>query len=83
MTQGWFQYLQVHLSEADEHPSNEALPKPRRNEAHLYEALQGVVGSLAEAVDVHGRLLGKKVGQQIAMRGGNETFLEISRKAAS
>lgn len=62
----WFQYLQVHFCEADEHPGNEALPKSSRNKAHLYKALQGVVGLLAEAMDVHGWFVGKKVGQQIA-----------------
>lgn len=61
-----FQYLQVHLFEADEHPGDEALPKAGRNKAHLHKALQGVVSPLAEAMDVHGWLVGKKVGQQIA-----------------
>lgn len=61
-----YRYLQVHLFETDEHPGNESLPKPGRNEAHLYEALQGVAGPLADAMYVHGRLVGKKVGQQIA-----------------
>lgn len=62
----FLQYLQVHLFETDEHPSDESLPKPYRNKAHLHKALQSVVGLLAEAMDVHGWLVGKKVGQQIA-----------------
>lgn len=68
----WFQYLQVHLCEADEHPGNETLPKSSRNKAHLDKALQGVVGLLTEAVDVHGRLGGEEVGQQIATPRGKE-----------
>lgn len=58
----WFWYLQVHFCEADEHPGNEALPKSGRNKAHLDKALQGVVGLLAEAMDVHGWLWGEEVG---------------------
>lgn len=60
------QYLQVHLFETDEHPGNEPLPKTCWDEAHLHKALQGVVAPLAEAVDVHGRLVGKQMGQQVA-----------------
>lgn len=68
----WSQYLQVHLREADEHPGNEALPKPSRNKAHLEQALQGVVGLLAEAVDVHAGFGGKEVGQKIATAKGKK-----------
>ncbi|TNN75318.1 hypothetical protein EYF80_014365 [Liparis tanakae] len=51
----------VHLIEADEHPGNQALPEPGRNKAHLNQALQGVVGLLLEAMDVHGWLGGEEV----------------------
>lgn len=61
-----FEYLEVHLCEADEHPGNETLPESGRNEAHLEEALHDVAGLLAEAVDVHGWLGGQEVGQQVA-----------------
>lgn len=62
----FLQYLQVHFFETDEHPSNESFPKPCRNKAHLHKTLQSIVGLLAEAMNVHGWLVGKKVGQQIA-----------------
>lgn len=62
----WFQHLQVHLCEADEHPGDEALPKSDRNKAHLEKALQSVVGLLAETMDVHCWFGRKEVGQQIA-----------------
>lgn len=62
----WCRYLQVHLFETDEHPGNESLPKACWDKAHLHQTLQGVVAPPAESVDVHGRLVGKKVGQQVA-----------------
>ena len=68
----WSQYLQVHLCKADQHPGNEALPKPSRNKAHLEKALQGIVGLLTKAVDVHGGLGGKEVGQKIATAKGKK-----------
>ncbi len=70
----WFQYLYVHLCEADEHPGDEALPKSGRNKAHLDKTLQSVVGLLAETMNVHGWFGGKEVGQQIAIATGKEKF---------
>lgn len=57
----WCRYLQVHLFETDEHPGDESLPETCWNEAHLDQTLQRVAAPLAEAVDVHGRLVGEKV----------------------
>lgn len=52
-------YLHVHFLEAYKHPGNETLPKSSRNEAHLEKAFEGVVGLLAEAMNVQGWLRGK------------------------
>lgn len=76
----WRSYLQVHLFETDEHPGNESLPKACRDKAHLDQTLQGVVAPLAEPVDVHGGLVGKKVGQQVATATAATTFRKQGTK---
>lgn len=53
--------LQVHLLQTDEHPGDESLPETCWNEAHLDQTLQRVAAPPAEAVDVHGGLVGEKV----------------------
>ena len=59
-------HLQVHLSQADQHPGNEALPESCWHKTHLEVPLDGVVGLQAEAMDIHGRLGREEVGEQIA-----------------
>lgn len=60
-------YLQVHLTEADQHAGDEALPESCWNEAHLKLALDGIAGMLTEAVDIHGWFGRQQVRQEITI----------------
>lgn len=55
-------YLQVHLSQADQHPCYEPLPEANRDEAHLKHPLDGVSHWVPHAVGVQPGFGWKEVG---------------------
>lgn len=78
-------YLQVHLGQADEHPGDEALPEPCRDEAHLEEPLERVIGPLLDIVQVHGWFGRKEVRQQVTMatRKNNKNNINVDLEEPS
>lgn len=60
------QYLEVHLSQADQHPGYKPLPEANRDEAHLKHSLNGVGCGVPHAVGVQAGFGWKEMWQEIA-----------------
>lgn len=59
-------YLQVHLSQADQHPCDESLPEADGDEAHLEHPLDGVGRGVPQAMGVQAWLGRKQVREEVA-----------------